>query len=92
METKHRICPECGDTSYWLDCFEDGYCLVCASKYGQLHNLHDELVTVMRNTLTSLQITTLPRLDNTVASNDQIIGIVIVSLRTVLAKCEKKGE
>lgn len=50
----------------------------------QAINSHEKLVNVCRNALTSLAITMLPRLDNNVASDNDIIKIVISSLEQAL--------
>lgn len=47
-------------------------------------NSHEKLVDVCRNALTSLAITKLPRLDDGVASDNDIIEIVISSLQQAL--------
>lgn len=56
----------------------------------QAINCHEKLVDVCRNALTSLAITMLPRLDNNVASDNDIIKIVISSLEQALKEAEKK--
>ncbi len=49
-------------------------------------NCHDELVAACENTAASLAICQMPRLDNSVADNDQIIAIALDGLRAALAK------
>lgn len=57
----------------------------------QAINSHEKLVDVCRNALTSLAITKLPRrLDDIVATNDDIIKIVISSFEQALKEAEKK--
>ena len=56
----------------------------------QAINSHEKLVDVCRNALTSLAITKLPRLDDGVASDNDIIKIVISSLQQALEADKKE--
>ncbi len=56
----------------------------------QAINSHEKLVDVCRNALTSLAITMLPRLNNNVASDNDIIKIVISSLEQALKEAKKE--
>lgn len=69
--------------------FDDDGDYVKYSEYEKLINSHEKLVDVCRNALTSLAITMLSRLDNNVASDNEIIKIVISSLEQAL-EAEKK--
>jgi len=53
-------------------------------------NSHEKLVETLRNVSTSLAITMLPKLDENVASNDEIIKIAISSLQQALKEAEKE--
>lgn len=47
-DDRHRICPECGKKSHIRDSFEDGYCMVCASKYGALRISTEKAIELLR--------------------------------------------
>jgi len=47
-DDRHRICPECGKKSHIRDSFEDGYCMVCASKYGALRINTEKAIELLR--------------------------------------------
>ena len=51
-------------------------------------NAHVELLAACKNALASLLITSLPRLDNSTATDAEIIAVVVKSLRTVIQKAE----
>lgn len=58
----------------------------CAEGVDSGGDLLGELLQTCTNAAASLAICQMPRLDNTVADNTQIIAIVLESLRVVLAK------
>ena len=61
-----------------------------ADYFVQAINSQEKLLDVCRNALTSLAITMLPRLDNNVASDNDIIKVVISSLQQALKEAGKK--
>lgn len=52
-------------------------------------NSHEKLVGTIRNVSCSLAITLLPKLDDKVANNEEIIRIAMNSLEQVLKEAEK---
>ena len=60
-----------------------------ADNYGRLRAQRDRLVETIRTALASLQIMGLSRLDESVATNKQILTGVRESLKTELAEVEK---
>ena len=78
-------CPECNKTMGFPASFIAGFCPSCAGKYiTQQDKRITELEDVCRNALTSLTITTLPRLDDSVVSDSDIIKNIISSLKQAL--------
>lgn len=61
-------------------------------RYCPLHGAAGELLAACRAAVGSLTICQMPRLDDRVASNETIIGVVLKSLHAVIIKAEPKPE
>ena len=73
---------------------ETGHCPICHNTkemYEQIKTLkqqRNDLLEACRNGLTTLAIISMPRLDNNVATDADLLKILAESLKAAIAKCE----
>jgi len=60
-----------------------------AEKYDKLKADRDRLLEVLKNTLVSLEIMSMPMLDENVASNKQLLKIMAESFKAAIAESKK---
>ncbi len=66
----------------------DGEDVANAEYIRKAWNMHEELVQTIKNAVVSLEICKMPRLDEMVASNEQIMETILVSFRALLSKAQ----
>ncbi len=84
MNNTH-ICSMSNEHSQETD---DNACLIAAAP--ETKQQRDDLLATITNALASLAVMDMPRLDNKVATNDEILKIMADSFQEAIAKTEKQ--